>query len=222
MQRLLIASLVLTVLTLAGCGSDSKETAQTTDQADTATVVKRAYNDPTPANTLDDGSVFNLKSGVRCIDLIEGQGHSFEEWDYIKYDYAVWFTDTSGNYKRRLFYDSYRSQQPYYGQIGDRMIGGLVIGLQGMKEGGSRRIFIPDSLAYKPSSPVGSGPMIFEVYDAQVSSALDVDEFRSSYNNKDELKERAKKVDYLQERRADSLERVAKEHPEADTSGQGN
>ena len=198
MHKLFLITFMTFGLILAGCGSESEETSKVTPKPAEEQVAgpnTPAYVDPTPDDMLDDGTMMTLASGLRYIDLVEGEGHVFKKYDYISYNYLVWFTDTSGTIKRAAFYDSYKTGQPYYGQIGERMIEGLTQGLPGMKEGGSRRIFMPKAMAYGDNPPFGGRPAIFEIHKARVSDELEVEEYRASYNSKEELESRQERLD---------------------------
>ena len=84
-----------------------------------------------------------------------------EVGDTILVHYAGFLTDG------RKFDSSYDRKQPFTVEIGSgKVIRGFDQGVQKMKVGGKRRIFIPESLGYGPS---GQGPippnadLIFEV-----------------------------------------------------------
>lgn len=198
MHKLFLVTFLMVGLILAGCGSDSEDTSKVTPEpagAPSPGPNTPAYVDPTPNDMLDDGTLMTLPSGLRYIDLVQGEGHEFETYDYISYNYLVWFTDTTGTIKRAAFYDSYKTKQPYYGQIGVRMIEGLNQGLPGMREGGSRRIFAPKDMVYGDKPPFGGSPAIFEIHKARVSNDLEVEEYRASYNSKEELEGRQQRLD---------------------------
>lgn len=99
---------------------------------------------------------------LRIQELKEGSGSAeVEIGDTISVHYTGFLTDG------RKFDSSYDRKTPFTLEIGKgQVIKGFEQGVQKMKLGGKRKIFIPDSLGYGPS---GQGPippnadLIFEV-----------------------------------------------------------
>lgn len=76
-------------------------------------------------------------------DIHEGNGKAAKRGALITAHYRGFLTDG------REFDSSYRHGEPFQTVLSNsRVIQGWILGLQGMKEGGKRRISVPSSLAY--------------------------------------------------------------------------
>jgi FKBP-type peptidyl-prolyl cis-trans isomerase len=113
------------------------------------------------------------KSGLKWVDLTEGDGKSATQGDKVLVHYQLWLADAEGGKAKSV--QSSREPNPYTGKvepfpfaIGDgRLIKGWNEGMIGMKPGTLRRLWIPSDLAWGPNNmgediPANS-EVIFEI-----------------------------------------------------------
>jgi FKBP-type peptidyl-prolyl cis-trans isomerase FkpA len=104
------------------------------------------------------------KSGLAYEDLVIGQGKKATPGKIASIHLKVW-TNENGS-KRSQLYDSHEENIPLSFKIGTKKItDGLNLGVNGMKEGGKRRLFVPPEL--NPDTASGKFPgnanLIYEV-----------------------------------------------------------
>ena len=110
--------------------------------------------------------IITKPSGVRYEELVVGTGPEAVDQMRVECHYTLWFADSTGLQKVERFQSSKDSNQPFQCQLGVRLIPGWSDGMIGMKEGGTRRIYIPWALGYGAQ---GGGPipakanLIFEI-----------------------------------------------------------
>ncbi|MDZ5601645.1 FKBP-type peptidyl-prolyl cis-trans isomerase [Pseudomonas sp. RP23018S] len=107
-----------------------------------------------------------MNDTVQITDLIEGQGKAVVKGALITTQYTGWLADGSE------FDSSWSRGKPFQCVIGTgRVIKGWDQGLMGMREGGTRRLAVPATLAYGERS-VGKIPpnsaLTFEIEVLQV------------------------------------------------------
>jgi peptidylprolyl isomerase len=108
------------------------------------------------------GKEITTASGLKYVDLVEGQGASPKPGQTV----SVQYTGTLENGTK--FDSSYDHGQPYNFQIGrGSVIKGWDEGLMTMKVGGKRRLTVPPSLGYgprgQPPKIPGNSTLIFDV-----------------------------------------------------------
>ena len=161
MRRLLPLATVLVAL-LAGCGDDKSESA-----AETSTITSPTEAAPTPTETAPAAPATEGEKPTVAKpegdpptklvkkDLKKGTGAAATDGDTLTVHYVgvAWSTGEE-------FDASWDRGQPFDFQLGAGMvIKGWDQGLEGMKEGGQRRLEIPSELAYGPQgSPPAIGP----------------------------------------------------------------
>lgn len=107
-------------------------------------------------------------SGLKYFDFVEGSGPAADSGNGVTVHYSGFFTDGS------LFDSSLLpGRQPYRFLLGrDMAIDGFDEGIQGMKVGGQRQLYIPSDLAYGPEGSYDrfgnliippNTPLIFDV-----------------------------------------------------------
>lgn len=113
------------------------------------------------------------KSGLKWIDLTEGEGRAAAQGDKVLVHYHVWLADKEGGKSKSV--QTSRDPNPYTGKVepfafavGDRqLIKGWNEGMIGMRPGTLRRLWVPAALAWGPNKmgddiPANSD-VIFEI-----------------------------------------------------------
>jgi FKBP-type peptidyl-prolyl cis-trans isomerase len=158
MMLLLVVALVGFVGCKSDAGSEAKEPA-----ADK--VAQAASNDADSSKA--EPEIMTKESGVRYQDLVVGTGAEAVDHMQVECHYTLWFADSTGLVKETRFQSSKDGDgTPFVCQLGVRLIPGWSEGMIGMKEGGTRRIYVPWELGYGAQ---GGGPipakanLIFEI-----------------------------------------------------------
>ena len=112
---------------------------------------------PPPADVAAPPSdATRTSSGLFYKVLVEGTGASPAAVDQVKVDYTGWTIDGE------MFDSSVARGAPATFGL-DQVIAGWTEGLQLMKEGGSHRLWIPESLAYRGMAGRPAGMLVFDV-----------------------------------------------------------
>jgi FKBP-type peptidyl-prolyl cis-trans isomerase len=101
-------------------------------------------------------------NGLKIWDVTEGTGTAVVPGDTITIHYIGWLTNGA------VFESSETSGQPLTNEPLDGLIEGWKQGIPGMKEGGTRRLYIPYQLAYGEVGRPNSGippraDLVFEI-----------------------------------------------------------
>jgi FKBP-type peptidyl-prolyl cis-trans isomerase len=161
--------LMLGLAAMIGCQGDS-DSADVTEQTETAVAEEteavvaeetetavaeevEAVVAEEPLNTADiPNDLENIvikESGVRYQELVVGTGVEAADRMKVGCHYTLWFADSTGLEKVSRYQSSKDGESyPFQCQLGVRLIPGWSEGMIGMKEGGTRRIFIPWRLGY--------------------------------------------------------------------------
>ena len=108
--------------------------------------------------------IVETKSGLAYEDLVIGQGKKATPGKIASVHIKVW-TNENGSKGSELF-DSHDENTPLSFKVGTKKIAdGLNLGVNGMDEGGIRRLYVPPEL--NPKTPSGEFPgnanLIYEV-----------------------------------------------------------
>ena len=108
--------------------------------------------------------IVETKSGLAYEDLVIGQGKKATPGKIASVHIKVW-TNENGSKGSELF-DSHDENTPLSFKVGTKKIAdGLNLGVNGMDEGGIRRLYVPPEL--NPKTPSGKFPgnanLIYEV-----------------------------------------------------------
>ena len=97
------------------------------------------------AITLPSGEVTELTG----IDVVIGEGEPVERGDTAIVHYTGWLYDPNADNRRGAEFDSSRGRSTFSFQLGaGRVIEGWDIGVEGMRTGGRRLLFIPPEQGY--------------------------------------------------------------------------
>lgn len=103
--------------------------------------------------------LYATKSGLKYIELIEGNGKSPEYGNYVSISYKAYVKLPDGSKASNTKLQEFDSDISYLIKHGNgRIIPGLDEGLHTMKEGGKRRIIIPPKLGYVGPGVLGPVP----------------------------------------------------------------
>ena len=103
------------------------------------------------------------------IDLVFGAGASAETGKVLTVNYTGWFYDSEApDQKGVQFTTSALSGPAIFTAGANTVIEGWEKGVLGMKEGGSRRLVIPPSLAYGPNRYAAIPPNATLVFDIEL------------------------------------------------------
>lgn len=146
-------SLVLLMVLLAGAAVRAEEPAAPAPQATAA---------PDPFDTV------KMPGGVEYRELAVGTGASAYPGNTVYVQYTGWLQNPDGS--RGTKFDSSRdSGVPMTFMLGDgKVIRGWEMGLQGMKVGGKRRLFIPSALGYGTKGTSSIPPNSNLIFDVEL------------------------------------------------------
>jgi FKBP-type peptidyl-prolyl cis-trans isomerase len=103
------------------------------------------------------------------IDLVFGQGASAETGKTLTVNYTGWFYDSTQADKKGVQFTTSALGGPAVFVAGaNSVIEGWERGVLGMKEGGTRRLIIPPSLAYGPNRYSAIPPNATLVFDLEL------------------------------------------------------
>jgi len=118
------------------------------------------------AGCKDSPGYTTTESGLKYIDLVEGQGEEAVSGMTVSVHYTGWLAEDGAKGKK---FDSSRDRgEPFKVSLGaGRVIRGWEEGLQGMKVGGQRQLIIPPELGYGARGAGGLIPpnatLIFDI-----------------------------------------------------------
>ena len=164
MKTLMILIMMLGLIALVGCQDECEtSSADVTEQTETAVADE---TQPVAAEPTEDSEIVTKDSGVRYQELVVGTGPEAIDRMQVECHYTLFFADSTGLEKLERFQSSKDGGTPFRCQLGVRLIPGWSDGMLGMKEGGTRRIFIPYLLGYGEAGTrgiPGKTNLIFEI-----------------------------------------------------------
>ena len=111
--------------------------------------------------------ILSKPSGVRYQELVVGTGVEAALGSQVQCHYTLWLGDSTGLVKGERLQSSKDTNQPFTCTLGRGLINGWSDGMVGMKEGGTRRIFIPWAQGYgaqgRPPMIPAKSNLIFEI-----------------------------------------------------------
>ncbi len=106
------------------------------------------------------------ESGLKYADLVVGKGKEAVNGMKVQCDYTVWIANEKGE-KGKMIQSSKDSGKPLSFDVGNPgLIKGWNEGMLGMKEGGTRMLYVPTNLAWGATPPPGipkNADVIFEI-----------------------------------------------------------
>jgi hypothetical protein len=176
MKKLVFLLFCGALLCLSGCnsGSQSSRQAQVTGDSTVAQSGSARISDI-------QGKIVTKPSGVRYQEMSVGTGKEIVNGSYVEFDYGSWLADTSGLVKIKGIGTSVgRPGQSFKAEVGVQPLPGLSDGLIGMRVGGSRRVFVPRELGFRPGAPFVGKNVIFEVIDIKEITPEEVTHYQDS------------------------------------------
>ena len=160
LKTLLITLLgLLMVASFTIAGDEEKKTedvkAVEAQPVEEAPVAKKA--DQAEAETPAEPEIITNPSGLRYQDLVVGEGKEAVKGMRVECHYTLWLADSTGLGKGKRLQSSKDRGKTFECKIGYRLIQGWSEGMEGMKEGGTRLLFVPWRLGYGER---GMGAMI--------------------------------------------------------------
>jgi len=138
MKTLVVVMVILGVAGLAFCQSETPKA--TTDSSAAKKITAAPAAEP---------KIVAKPSGVRFQDLVVGTGVEATDKMKVECHYTLWFADSTGLQKGQRFQSSKDNNgKPFTCTLGVGLIPGWSDGMIGMKEGGTRRIYVPWALGY--------------------------------------------------------------------------
>jgi FKBP-type peptidyl-prolyl cis-trans isomerase len=149
---------------LIGCKSESSDK---TDDTGTQTATKTETPTQQPTQQPAEPEIFTKASGVRYQELVVGTGAEAALGSKVQCHYTLWLGDSTGLQKGQFLQSSKTNNQPFACTLGQGLINGWSEGMVGMKEGGTRRLFIPWEQGYgaegRPPMIPAKTNLIFEI-----------------------------------------------------------
>jgi len=127
--------------------------------------------DKLPGEPVGEATVQESPTGLEWYDVVEGEGDSPGPTDRVKVHYTGWLVNGTE------FDSSKKSGVPFTVNMQGGVIQGWLEGLRTMKAGGTRKLIIPENLAYgwnpRPGSPIPPGATL--VFDVEMLEIADPD-----------------------------------------------
>ena len=125
-----------------------------------------------PGAPVGDAELQTSESGLQWYDVVVGEGASPAAEDRVKVHYSGWLVDG------KPFDSSKNSGVPFTVDMRGGVIPGWLEGLKTMQVGGTRKLIIPQDLAYgwnpRPGSPIPPGATL--IFDVEMLEIVDENE----------------------------------------------
>jgi|WetSurMetagenome_2_1015567.scaffolds.fasta_scaffold1032394_1 peptidylprolyl isomerase len=151
-----IVALTLAMVLIGSVSGQSQTVAPKADSASAKQKTEKAVEPP----------ILSKPSGVRYQDLVVGKGVEAALGSPVQCHYTLWLADSTGLKKGQMIQSSKTNNQPLTCTLGQGLINGWSDGMVGMKEGGTRRLYIPWQQAYGAQGGrgiPGKANLIFEI-----------------------------------------------------------
>jgi len=126
-------------------------------KGDDKAMTEKVEGDKATKEEAKEPEIITTESGLRYQNLVMGTGVAAERNMPVVCHYTIWLADSTGLVKGNKIQSSKDSGKEFHCTIGKGLIEGWNEGMIGMKEGGTRRIFVPSTLAWGSR---GMGSMI--------------------------------------------------------------
>lgn len=164
-----LALLALLIGLIAG-SVFSSDTAQVKDQA---AQKQEQMDKEKPKEQPKEPEIQTKQSGVRYQDLVVGKGKEAIRGMKVDCHYTLWLAaDSTGTQKGKKIDSSHDRNKSFQCTLGQGLIEGWSDGMIGMKEGGSRRLFIPWKLGYPNGAGNAIPPKTNLIFEIEFLSAM--------------------------------------------------
>ena len=165
MKKLALLALLVGFIAGSVLGNDTPakdDSAQKQEKMDKQTPQEQ------PKDEAKEPEIQTKPSGVRYQDLVVGTGKECKRGMKVECHYTLWLAaDSTGTVKGRKIDSSKDRNQSFMCTLGQGLIEGWSDGMEGMKEGGIRRLLVPWKLGYPGGAGNGAIPpktnLIFEI-----------------------------------------------------------
>ena len=163
MFRNLLTFLMIVMFASAIMAADSTEVKKEA-APEVTKVEKQEMKEAKKEMKLAELEMTDLPTGVKYFDLVVGEGKECKKGTRVDCHYTLWFADENGE-KGKRFQSSKDGGKSFQCTLGQGLIPGWSDGMSGMKEGGTRLIFIPYDQGYgKGGGPIpGNTNLVFEI-----------------------------------------------------------
>ncbi len=158
MKKIIVLTLAMALI--ASVSGQSQTPAPKADSAAAKPKTEKAEKAVEP-------EMLSKASGVRYQELVVGKGVEAALGSQVQCHYTLWLGDSTGLKKGQMLQSSKTNNQPMTCTLGQGLINGWSDGMVGMKEGGTRRLYIPWAQGYgaqgRPPMIPGKSNLIFEI-----------------------------------------------------------
>ena len=120
---------------------------------------------------LADLEMTELPTGVRYYDIVVGTGKECKMGSKFECHYTLWFADENGE-KGQRFQSSKDTGKTFKWVLGDRLVNGWSDGMAGMKEGGTRLVYVPYDQGYGAAGGGQIPPKANLIFEIEYIKAL--------------------------------------------------
>jgi len=108
-----------------------------------------------------EGDTVTTESGLRYIEIEEGEGTPATPGHEVRVAYTLWLADGTGIDEGTIHWFVLGSSTP-------RLIAGFTEGIVGMREGGRRRLLVPSELGYGAQGSGAVPPDASLIFDVEL------------------------------------------------------
>lgn len=166
MKRSLLLCLAAAIM-VTSCNADQKADDSTPPDPVVLESEKTKDDSTATEEKQQEPEMITTESGLRYQDLVVGEGVEATEKMRVDCHYTLWLADSTGLEKGERLQSSKDGGNSFQCTIGTGLITGWSEGMVGMKEGGTRLLYVPWSLGYgaggRPPMIPGKSNLIFEI-----------------------------------------------------------
>jgi FKBP-type peptidyl-prolyl cis-trans isomerase len=168
MKKTILLCLAVVFLMTSGYSDEVTDAEEPKDTTSPEKVVLEKAEPAAETEKPKEPEMITNESGLRYQDLAVGEGKEAVDSMRVDCHYTLWFADSTGLEKTEKIQSSKDGDKSFQCQIGVGLIPGWSEGMVGMKEGGTRLLYVPWELGYgangHPSGMIpGKTNLIFEI-----------------------------------------------------------